>query len=236
MKPIIIGLSGKKQSGKNTVCESVKKYFNDFYQGSGSIYIYSFADALKQYVCMGMMGLSHDQCFGNDEQKNTLTAYKWENLPHQIRYDNKLGCEYAPNGEVCHFILPTGYMTARHIMQVVGTDIFRKYFDPNIHVKATFRIIEQQAPVMALISDARFPSEVQSVIEENGLVIRLTRNSENQDPHLSETALDDYDWNQWGKKVKIIDNASMTVSDQAEEAIHYIISEGVYGPDRNISS
>jgi hypothetical protein len=233
MKPLIIGLSGKKQSGKNTVCASIKEYFDIYYKGFGSVYIYSFADALKNYVCMGMMGLSYDQCFGTDEQKNTPTPYKWENLPHQIRYDNKLGCEYAPNGEVCHFILPTGYMTARQIMQVVGTDMFRKYFDPNIHVKATFRMIEQQDPVMALICDARFPSEVQSVVEENGLVIRLTRNSGSQDTHLSETSLDNYDWEQWGKRAKIIDNVNMTISDQAKEAIHYIISEGIYGPDRN---
>ena len=42
--------------------------------------------------------MTEEQVNGTDEQKNSLTIYEWDNLPHQIRYDNKLGYRYASNG------------------------------------------------------------------------------------------------------------------------------------------
>ncbi len=51
------------------------------------IKIYSFADALKQDVCMNILGLSHSQCYGTDEQKNTPTHLKWEDMPGVITFD-----------------------------------------------------------------------------------------------------------------------------------------------------
>jgi len=217
---IIIGVSGKKQAGKNTLCDDLKIYFET--KLCYSCKVYSFADALKEKICMGVMGLTIEQCYGDDEQKNSLTQYKWENLPHQIRYDNKLGCEYASNGEVCQNILPTGFMTAREIMQVVGTDIFRKYFDDSIWVNATFKNIKKDRYDAALISDVRFPSEVKGVIEEGGNIIRLLRNICGTDEHSSETVLDNYDFSIHGSRVYLIDNNKMTIKEQKQNAIKYV--------------
>ena len=104
----IVGVSGKKQSGKNTVCKYLSKMIQ--LKASRTCKIYSFADALKEKVCIDVMGLSKEQCYGTDEQKNTLTGYRWENLPQEIKYNNKLGCNYASNGEVCEYIKPKGLM------------------------------------------------------------------------------------------------------------------------------
>jgi len=219
----LIGLSGKKQSGKNSICNDIKNFIEETSGGKKIVKIYSFADALKENVCMGMLGLSYNQCFGNDEQKNTPTPYKWENLPRQIKYDNKLGCEYAANGEVCNFILPTGYMTARNIMQVVGTDIFRKYFDKNIHVNATLNRINKDNPYMALISDVRFQTEIMAICASGGYNIRLTRNSNSTDSHESETALDHLTEKDWDDHNGIIiDNKNLSVEEQSSLAISYV--------------
>jgi len=43
--------------------------------------VYSFADLLKKEVCIKILGLTWEQCYGTDEQKNTLTGLLWENMP-----------------------------------------------------------------------------------------------------------------------------------------------------------
>lgn len=219
----LVGLSGKKQSGKNTVCDVIKKFVEEREGPDKIVKIYSFADVLKENICIGMMNLSREQCFGTNEEKNTFTTYKWEKLPYQIRYNNKLGCEYAPNGEICHFILPTGYMTAREIMQVIGTDIFRNLFSPYIHINATLNKINRDNPYMAIISDVRFQTEVMSICANAGFTIRLTRNSSSTDTHESETALDNLTKDDWEQhNAFVIDNINMSIEEQASAAIEVV--------------
>ena len=215
----IIGASGKKQSGKNDLCDNLEKWILEKLgknSKTGKVYsckTYSFADALKEKVCIEVMGLTKEQCYGTDEQKNSDTMYRWENLPREIRFQNKLGENRAPNGEIYEFIFPTGFMTAREIMQIVGTDIFRKYFDDSIWVNATFRSIEKDNPDFALISDVRFPSEVEGIAGRNGILFRLLRNVCEGDSHSSETALDNYEWNSI-HNAYVIDNRNMSIEEK----------------------
>jgi len=220
---LIIGASGKKQSGKNTLCSSLEQVIK--VKLGEDCKIYSFADALKEKVCMEVMGLTREQCYGTDEQKNTSTMYEWEKLPREIRHANKLEVEHASNGEICNVILPTGYMTAREIMQIVGTDIFRQYFDDSIWVNATFRSIKKDNLPFALISDVRFPSEVEGVAKENGIIFRLLRDICEKDPHSSETALDNYDWDSV-YNAYLIDNRETSI-EQTNEIIYDIFDVAV---------
>ena len=213
-KTIIIGASGKKQSGKNTLCDDLFAWLENKF-GEGCVKMYSYADALKEKVCMEVMGLTKAQCYGTDEQKNTPTMYEWENVPRDVRYRNRLGEERAPNGEICKYVFPKGYMTAREIMQIVGTDIFRKYFNDSIWVNATFRNIKNDGYSFALISDVRFPSEIDGIVKEGGIVLRLLRDICEADCHSSETALDDYDWDSI-KNAHLIDNREMSIIEQNE--------------------
>jgi len=210
----IIGVSGKKQSGKNTLCENLEQWIKVKY--GEDCKTYSFADALKEKVCMEVMGLTREQCYGSDEQKNTLTIYKWENLPYEIREINYIGYEQLPNWTKMHKIFPKGFMTAREVMQIVGTDIFRKYFDDSIWVNATFRSIKKDRYRFALISDVRFPSEVNGVIKEKGIILRLLRDVCETDGHASETALDDYDWDS-NEDLYLIDNRGISIEEQNRE-------------------
>ena len=77
---------------------------------------YSFADPLKM-IAMRLFGLTEEQCFGTDEDKNTPVNLKWEDMP--VGY-------YGTESE-----LIKGFMTAREFLQYFGTNICRQ-IKPNI--------------------------------------------------------------------------------------------------------
>lgn len=195
---------------------------------------YSFADCLKQDVCINLLGLTRDQCYGTDEDKNGKTHLMWEDMPGVFivnRSDNeeyrneelkeikgRLGVYYE-KGSLSDLVFhESGKMTAREVMQFVGTEIFRKMYH-NVWAQGTINRIVAEAPThFAVITDCRFPNEVDVVKKAGGKVVRLTRNSDDDDAHPSETALDkdNYDWDNFDA---IIDNASMSIS-ECNEALH----------------
>ncbi len=229
---MILGLSGKKQSGKTTsgnfvvsmfmadldIAKTIrlneegqievsdllgdklyKGIFDPSYSRSNDyiirqvfdslhkeIKLYSFADILKQNICMDILGMSYDQCYGSDNNKNSLTDMMW-------------------NGKK---------MTARDIMQFVGTDIFRQ-LKPDVWVSATLNKIAKDKPKLAIITDCRFPNEIAAIKNCNGKIIRLTR-SPFYSEHISETILDEdnYDWSNFDY---IIDNKDMSILDQCNQ-------------------
>tara|TARA_Y100001973_G_C5207988_1_gene343080 strand:- start:7002 stop:7784 length:783 start_codon:yes stop_codon:yes gene_type:complete len=165
--------------------------------------IYNFADNLKK-MCIDILGLTERQCYGDEEHKNTNTQFNWSNM---IFEDKKL---------------PSCPMTAREVMQYVGTDFFRKIY-PNVWVDATIRKIKKDNPKLAVVVDCRFPNEVQGVQDAGGRVIRLTRDIfKGLDNHPSETALDDYEGFD-----AIIDNQDMNVGEQNEALYNQLADWGV---------
>lgn len=157
----IIAFAGRKQSGKTTCSEFVLKYYNGAIEPFNGAKIYNFADPLKKDICMNILGLSYEQCYGEDIDKNKETDIVW-------------------NGRK---------LTAREVMQFVGTDIFRQ-MKHDVWAGATIKKIKQEQPELAIIADCRFPNEVEAVKNAGGLVIKLNRNPHNSD-HASETALDE---------------------------------------------
>lgn len=157
----IIAFAGRKQSGKTTCSEFVAKYFNGAIEPYNRAKIYNFADPLKKDICMNILGLTYEQCYGEDIDKNTLTDIQWDG----------------------------SRLTAREVMQFVGTDLFRKMKN-DVWSSATINKIKSEKPQLAIIADCRFPNEVQAVRDAGGIVIKLTRNPYNSD-HESEIALDE---------------------------------------------
>jgi hypothetical protein len=154
--------------------------------------IYQFADPLK-WICQEILGLTHEQCHGTNDDKNTLTKLEWENMP---------GVAEA---------LYSGPMTGREVLQYVGTNIFR-YMYPNVWVDATIRRIQNERPEVAIVSDLRFPNEVEGIQKAGGKVIRFKRAPfSGQDEHPSETALDDYPENRYDL---VVDNTKMSITEQ----------------------
>jgi hypothetical protein len=85
-------------------------------------------------------------------------------------------------------------MTVREFFKKLGTDAIRNNLHENAWVKTFWVDYNNDNLDKCLITDVRFPNEADSIKDRNGIVIRLTRNSENEDVHPSETSLDNYDF------------------------------------------
>lgn len=90
------------------------------------------------------------------------------------------------------------------LLQIVGTDIFRR-FDADVWVRVLMDTIEEQKPDVAVITDMRFPNEAQAIRRRGGLCVKVERRNANgtlwiakdRDPnHESEIALTDYPFDQ----------------------------------------
>jgi len=172
---LIFAVSGKKQSGKTTL---VNRFLKELENEDIVVKEYSFADDIKKFL-VDVMGLREEQVNGTDEDKNSPTEYHWDSIPFSIKQK---------------FQMPDGFISARNLMQIFGTDLMREMFDDSIWVKSVFRAIDRDKPDIAIIPDTRFPSEIHSILENGGKVIRLTRDVSKGDAHSSEIALDDWDW------------------------------------------
>jgi hypothetical protein len=184
MKTKIIAFSGRKQSGKTVCSEFLKGLL--LTNGYQDVEIFNFADPLKEDICMNMFNLTYIQCYGEDNSKNELVDAYWE--------DKQL--------------------SARDLMQLIGTDLFRK-LNKNVWVNALINKIRKTNHQVVIVSDCRFPNEVESIKNNNGLVFRLNRNKHHSN-HISESILDSdvYDWNNFDA---IISNEQMTVREQFEK-------------------
>lgn len=212
--------------------------FKEFLDKHISPYIklYSFADLLKWEVCIKILGLTYEQCFGTDEDKNTLTHLKWEDMAGiwtipeddprwEKNEDGVSKLDLMQNemaAEGLEVILHTpGRMTAREVLQYVGTNWFRRAYS-NVWVDACLRQIITEGSLYAVITDVRFPNEVDGVHSIGGKVIRLTRNpAGDTDVHPSEKALDRENFD-WTKFDAILDNSALNVNQQ-NEAMHHIL-------------
>lgn len=192
----IIAFAGRKQSGKTTCSEFLQRIVNGLTEPLNSSKIYNFADPLKNDICMNILGLTYEQCYGDDIDKNTLTSINWEGK----------------------------YLTAREVMQFVGTDIFRKMKN-DVWASATITKIKIEKPSFAIIADCRFPNEVEAVKGAGGLVIKLTRNLYHSD-HASEIALDPENYNPNNFDL-VIDNTSIDIPAQNQMILSFLQNSGV---------
>jgi hypothetical protein len=181
---MIIAFAGRKQSGKTSACEFTANVYSQTMQKNSAIY--NFADPLKK-MCIDIFGLTYEQCYGSDENKNEY-----------------VNCFWPDSGNS---------MTAREVMQYVGTNVFRK-MQHNVWADATIRKIQDENLPLALIADCRFPNEVEAVKNAGGLVIKLNRNLYSS-THESETALDEDRYDQSNFDF-VIDNKDLSIGAKNE--------------------
>jgi hypothetical protein len=146
----IIGVAGKKRSGKDTLADRLEEHGYEKY---------GFADNIKR-ACEEIFDFSDEELWG--DKKEEINEY-W------------------------------GF-TPRHALQVFGTDLFRDKFGDDIWIRSLFRDLQNDDPDKVVITDVRFPNEVEAIQKSGGIVVWIDaseRLSESDD-HESETALDDY--------------------------------------------
>jgi hypothetical protein len=161
----------------------------------GDCRIYNFADPLKN-LCVDILGLEYRQCYGTDADKNELVNCYWDN--HQL--------------------------TAREVLQIVGTDMFRK-MQYSVWSDATIRKIHKDKPDLGIIADCRFPNEVDSIKNAGGMIIKLNRNPYNS-YHASEIALDPDQYDQSLFDL-VIDNHNMNITEQNNIIYDYLKHRGI---------
>jgi hypothetical protein len=192
----IIAFAGRKQSGKTTCSEAILKYGNGTLHPYNNCKIYNFADPLKKDICINILGMTYDQCYGSDEQKNELVNCYWNNKQ----------------------------MTAREVMQFVGTNVFRQ-IQNNVWADATIHKIQLEQPDIAIIADCRFPNEVKAIKDAGGIVIKLMRNPFHSD-HESEVALDPDQYN-YDNFDLVVDNTTISIEQQNTTILEFLQARGV---------
>lgn len=209
--PKYVVISGKKQHGKNTLARLMQNRLKA--EGFTCTEV-AFADPIKNFVT-DVFGIPRED-METEEGKQKVTHIRWSDINEEIAEDLGKGSYFDDPREIYHspvFIPSDDLMTVREILQVVGTDVFRKRFYDPIWAMAPFMkehtypvydkedgIFLGEAPYdIIFITDCRFPNEVDVALEHQARIIRVIREDYqgDNDTHPSETALDDYEWKSW---------------------------------------
>ena len=176
---MIIGISGKKQCGKDTVCKIIKAL--DIWNRYGDGDMLTFVKMLlKTPSPLGSIWYKHAYA---DKLKQVLSIIL--NVRVEAFEDNIFKMSYSeiakPEG---------GYYTNRELLQRFGTEVGRS-ISPTLWVDALFTSYGEDDHW--IIPDVRFPSEAKAIKDRGGIIIRVDRETFSHDNHPSETALDDYE-------------------------------------------
>ena len=181
--------------------------------------MYNFADALKE-LCITMFDISHEQAYGT--YKNSLTKLKWENMPGVASSTQIEGLSLSTEdleklGLQSH---KPGFMTAREVLQFVGTDIFRRMYEP-VWVKLLINKIKEDSPLVAVIADCRFDNEAKAVKDEGGTIVRLTRRP-TRDSHASEEGFKEFtDFD------LVLDNEKLDIKSANQQLLEFLVQKGI---------
>ena len=228
----ILGISGKKQSGKNTTANYINgkilvenSLVRDFYiDDTGQLAVLtSNKTGVEDYGILDVTRKDSEfSSYADSEWWPFVKLYSFADglksicrnffgltqaqvygTDEQKNTKTKVKWEDTPTWQNSSLNKNRGYMTARELMQYFGTDIMRKMYSP-VHIEHTISQIKSEQTELAIIPDVRFPNEVKAVQEAGGKVVRLTRDK-HEDSHTSECGLDPENFN-WENFDLIINN------------------------------
>lgn len=163
----VLGLSGMKGSGKDSVYYELRNHYPNVIR-------IAFGDGLKEDISQ-TFGIDLKEMHKDEDYKNTtMSGVTWGDLIDDFGLDVKLS-----GGES-----PYDMLTLRELMQVYGTDIKRKE-NPNVWIDIVkdkveaLKEVDWKNPVLIVITDVRFPNEIDLIRNElGGEVIYLKRRVE----------------------------------------------------------
>lgn len=234
----ILAFHGKKDSGKNTLCNFIHGYQ---LKAFGLIDDFDISDEGKLFVTMAIKEENGKIIKSKGEIDITRMDIEFAiwamdniwpfvkhyafatplkemliglfNIPKELLYGtneekNQL-TQYKWEDMPVKIKGKTGFMSGREFMQYFGTDIARKIYS-DIWVDRLTKDIVAEQPMLAVISDLRFQNELDAIQKIDGKVIKLTRSISN-DSHESENAI--VDSSQFDA---IIDNQNMTIEESCQ--------------------
>ena len=230
---MVIAISGRINSGKDTVGKIIQYLTSESYKKGRDYQTFirkqtsnldfephyisewqikKFADKLKDMVCI-LLGCTREQLEDREFKEKELGEEWWywkENISGKI-IKPYIGYEINDYNLI--------KLTPRLLLQLLGTECGRNIIHPDIWVNSLMAEYKSKLssnnPVDDLdweprfiypnwiITDTRFPNELEAVKKKGGITIRVNRNlEESKDQHESETELDNAEFDY------VIDNNS----------------------------
>jgi hypothetical protein len=186
-------MAGQMGSGKDTSADHLVKH-----HGFTKL---AFADNLKE-MAMSVFSLTREQCYGEKEKFEMfdtpiqLTEAHVDSILAWVVHRNLFAVSREQVVKICGLI-GTTFLTPRHILQFLGTEILRECIREDYHTEVLIKLIRSQGLEKVVISDCRFPNEKEKVKEWGGKTIivtgrNTTQNADaSQKAHASETSLGD---------------------------------------------
>ena len=163
----LIGLIGKKQSGKDTIAS----HLIDEYGFTR----YAFADPIKE-ACQVIFGFTNEQCWG--KEKEVVDPF-WKITPRKV---------FQIFGtELFQFELPKYAEELSDIGRIFWAYRFARWYEQQLAKTPNIKVV---------ITDVRFPFEADMITSLGGSLIKVIRpNQIYNDNHASETEMDTIKYN-----------------------------------------
>ena len=142
---MIIGIAGNIGCGKDTVASYLTEHH--YFRRD------SFAASVKD-TCSAIFGWPRHLLEGD-----SVESRNWRDMP-DLWWEKKLCIDN---------------FTPRLAMQLMATDVLRNHFNPDIWFMTLENRLRQSANVDIVISDVRFPNEIQFVKDNHGIVIHVRK-------------------------------------------------------------
>lgn len=234
----IIGISGRKQAGKNTVANYInakvllnRNMISDFYidadgqlviktvdsdnnSGYGVFDLTRKDDIFIEYAEQELWPYIKIYHFADPLKEMSINLF---NLDKKLVYGNNNDKDSITHLEWKNMPASgkkSGSPTVREFLEYFGTKIVRKIHH-NAWSEYTIKKIAKEQSGIAIIPDVRFPNEVSAIQDNGGIVLRLTRNVYNSEFE-AESALDKENFD-WSKFDHVIDNQNGSVQDLCSE-------------------
>jgi len=199
---MLISLSAKKQTGKNTSAHMMQFIIENYKEGLNADSMFAFylldynydfkkteqkqfASKIKQIVSLLINCDIKD--LENESFKNKILPEEWwkikitslnlQNEPETVYFDylteqNKFE-DYKKDVNHCIMSEYVEKMTPRLMLQLIGTEGMRDTIHPNIWVTSLFS--DYKETDNWFITDCRFPNEIKAIKARDGITIKINR-------------------------------------------------------------
>lgn len=192
---MIIGISGKKQSGKDTICNIIRAL--DIWDRRKELNIWTSCKTREEFAREFVW--SNTMFLANSKWEKHALADKLKQMASillEVPVEKWEDAEFknTPNDLYLHIDDRTTF-TNREVLQIIGNTL-RENLDPHVWVNALFReyssrMVAVQSPYW-IIPDVRMINEAESIKDFEGILIRVNKECSEIDTHISEIELDNY--------------------------------------------
>ena len=146
----IVAICGLQGAGKDTAADEIIRIAESVGKKAGKM---AFADRLKDMLSV-LFDLPRDQLAGFTPESR---IWREQELP---KWSKRLGRPITP----------------RYLLQHFGTELLRDQFCDSIWIDCLMDSIEKSDLDLIVITDCRYPNEMQALIEQGAKILEIRRN------------------------------------------------------------